>query len=140
MQESDIFEPPLVGTTSSAYRIARALQGPVMPFGRELRCSEQSCAAPALLVVDPGDFADAEPVLGALADPNLVASADLALLHDAEIGPRPARGREVDRERGVVHPRAELPARDARLGHFEDDATDLPALAHDRAGDVHARH
>ena len=57
-----------------------------------------------------------------------------------KIGARPARGREVDRERGIVHPRAELPTRDARLGHFEDDATDLPPLAHDRAGDFHARH
>src|SRR5262245_7778827 len=128
------------GTTCSAYRIARALQGPVMPFRCKLRNSEQRRAAPALLMVDPSDVADSEPVRGPLTDPNVVAGANLALLHDAQVGAGPARCCEVDGEGGIVHPRTELPAWDAGLGHFEDDAADLPPLAHDCTRDLHARH
>src|SRR6185436_20592125 len=105
----------------------------------ELGRAEEQSAAPALLVIDAGDVADGEPVLGLFAHPNLVPGADLALLDDAEVGARPASGREVDGERRVLHARAELPARNARLRHLEDGTADLPELADDGSRDVHAR-
>src|SRR6185436_69200 len=128
------------GPTHSAYRISRAPQGPFPPALGELGRAEEHSAAPSLLVVDAGDVADGEPVLGLVAHANLVAGADLALLDDAEVGARLARGREVDGERCVLHARAELPARNARLGDLEDGAADLPELADHGARDVHSRH
>ena len=54
-----------------------------MPVGAELGSAKKHARPSTLLVVDPRDVANAEPVLGPRADPNLVASGDLALLDDA---------------------------------------------------------
>ncbi len=75
------------------------------------------------------ELGDRHPLLAFLDLDDVVAGADLALLQDAEVEPRPpARGQQRGHAR-LVHPDADAIAGDARLGDLEQGAADPVAIA-----------
>src|SRR6478735_8203654 len=79
-------------------------------------------------VVGALDVTNRDRVTGAMQQLNGVAGTHVARSLDGEIGTRSRRLAEPVDGGGVAHPDAELEARDARLGHANRDAADLPAL------------
>src|ERR1044071_1604629 len=110
--------------------------GPAAPGGGELRHREQLRDLAAVARIDAKDVSDRHGVRRLLQDADRVAHAELALADDAEVGAGAKRLGEAPDEMLIVHARAQAPARDARLGDFQNDAADLPALADERGVDV----
>src|SRR3954470_9137581 len=86
----------------------------------------------------PRDHRDRDAVVGAAGDLDLVARADLALAHDAQVRAGPLRPREALEHLRVAEAQAELEARKARLADLELDRAEPPALADQRPAHVDA--
>src|SRR4051812_36401537 len=87
----------------------------------------------------PRDHRDRDAVVGAAGDLDLVAGADLALAHDAQVRARSLRPCEALEHLRVAEAQAELEARKARLADLELDRAEPPALADQRPAHVDAR-
>src|SRR5262249_27102535 len=71
-------------------------------------------------------------MIGSLDDSALVCGHHFALDDEPQVGPRPECLGETAREQFIVHPDSQPPARDSRLGNFENRGADLPTLADER--------
>jgi hypothetical protein len=86
----------------------------------------------AIACVDAKHISNGEIVIGSLGDADRIAGPQFTLDDDSQVSSGPQRLGEAARKHLVIHPDAEPPARDSRLGNFENRGPDLPALSDER--------
>src|SRR6266496_403144 len=108
------------------------IRRPPLPAVRHPGDREQPGGLMPVMCVDAKDIPDGETLIGFLDNPNLIAGADVTLGDDSQVGAGAHRLGEPAHKLVVVHSHAKPPARDPRLGNFEEGRPDLPTLADER--------
>src|SRR5215203_4315791 len=102
------------------------------PLARELIRRQHVREAIAIAQIALGKEPDRDSVLGAAHDLDPVAGPQLALLHDAQVGPGPPRPGELPHEPLRPHPETELEAGKPWLRDLDQRGPGPPALADQR--------
>src|SRR5262249_27259205 len=125
------------GVTDRIWLPSRQVLCPSSPTLGQLRNRKQPRNLIAIARIDAKDISDGEVVIRLLHDPDLVSGAHVALDDNPEIGAGSQRLAEAAWKGFVIHPDAEPPTRDSRLGNLQDRAPDLPTLADERVVELH---
>ena len=78
--------------------------------------------------VDPEDILDRQVMIRPFGHSDLISGGQLSFDHNSQVCTGSQSLREVAWKLFIIHPHSKPPARHARFGDLEHDATDLPSL------------
>jgi hypothetical protein len=112
----------------TAFGLLQEIGRPSFPTLRHLRNREQSLDFMAIVVVDAKYIPDGKIMSGSLDYPNLIASPHVTLDDQSQVSSGPRRLGKAAWKHLIVHPNAQPPARDSRLGNLENCRSDPPTF------------